>query len=51
MSAGMPTPRLIRSPFFSSMAQRRQITFRSSKGRGSMAVRGLRISPEKAGSQ
>ena len=50
MSAGMPTPTLMTSPFFTSAAQRRQMIFRSSNFMRSMESMGFLIWPEKAGS-
>ena len=49
-ATGMPMPRFMRSPFLSSAAQRRAITFLSSRGRGATVRSGFLICPERDGS-
>ena len=46
----MPTPRFSTPPGCTSMAQRRAMTFRSSRGMGGSVAIGRRIWPEKEGS-
>ena len=48
--SGMPMPRLVTAQGVSSMAARRAMIFRAPIGSGDRAFRGVRISPEKAGS-